>query len=152
MKTVFQYTPKLSMMEYVYSIGIPVAFIIGPIVYPFNIRLGSLQILPYPYSMIVIIIGGCIGLFLSLRRIAKISKLAKLGSNTIEMDVDGVHFSQIVKGKVQRKSFALTDIKGRVYEQREKIMTLELMTGEEYDFNGQYFENLQAFDDFRSML
>lgn len=146
----FNYTPKTGIMECITSFIMPVVLIVLPIVYPFGIQLKRFNILPYPYSMYVLVAIGVLLFIYQLRRIRKNTRL-KQHVQPIRIDEDKISFVRIHKGGPQEVTFNLADIKNLDLDNEDEILEVETEESK-YKFNADFFDSKAEFTQFMKML
>lgn len=146
----FNYTPKTGIMECITSFIMPVVLIVLPIVYPFGIRLKRFNLLPYPYSMYVLVAIGALLFIYQLRRIRKDAKL-KQHVQPIRVDEDKISFVRIHKGIPQEVTFTLADIKNLDLDTEDEILEVQTEKSK-YKFDADFFDSKAEFKQFMKVL
>ena len=147
----FNYSSKSSIKDNLTEILIGAALIIVPIVYPFGIKIGTARILaPLPTAIILALVG----LYLVFKAWRKIRQAGKLSAKSGVITVDGnnVTYPAINKGKVEMRSFTLSEISNVDYNYDNGILTVSLANGSIIRFDLDFFDGLPQLKEFVALL
>ncbi|OUP06621.1 hypothetical protein B5F34_13820 [Mediterranea sp. An20] len=149
--TTFNYSSKSSIKDNLTEILIGAALIIVPIVYPFGIKIGTARILgPLPTAIILALVG----LYLVFKAWRKIRQAGKLSAKSGVITVDGnnVTYPVISKGKVEMRSFTLSEISNVDYNYDNGILAVSLANGSTIRFDLDFFDGLPQLKEFVALL
>lgn len=150
MKT-FNYSSKASIKDNLTEILIGAALIIGPIVYPFGIKIGATRILgPLP-TAIILAIAGLFMLFKAWQKIRQARTLAAKGC-VITVDNSKVTYPVIQKGTITQGLFAFSDISLLNYDEEDGILTVTLADGNKVKFDVDFFDSLSHLKEFAALI
>ena len=149
--TTFNYSSKASVKGNLTEIITGVVLIVVPIVFPFGIKIGATRILsPLPTAIILALVG----LYIMFKAWRKIRQAGKLSAKNSVITVDGnkVSYPEISKGKVEMRSFLLSEISNIDYNYGKGILTVSLANGSSIKFDSDFFDGQPQLKEFVESL
>lgn len=150
MKTEFNYSPKKFKTSDFTSVAIALALIVVPIFMPFSIGFRRLVLVPYPFSMYLLVAIGIALLAYQFKRLSNETKLRK-EARPIVVDGDKVSFVKLGKNGVQQQEILLSEVSKVDYDSEDMILKVTTPAGE-FKFDSDYFDNVARFDEFRALF
>ena len=150
MKT-FNYVAKSVYRDNLVNIILSLMLILVPIVHPFGIKIGTARILaPLPTAIILALVG----LYIMFKAWRKIRQAGKLSAKSSVITVDGnkVSYPEISKGKVETRSFLLSEISNIDYNYGKGILTVSLANGSSIKFDLDFFDGQPQLKEFVESL
>ncbi len=147
----FNYSSKSVLKDSLTTIVLSIVMIVGPIVYPFGIRIGATRILgPLPTAIILI----AIGLFILYRVLMKIREARTLAAKNcfITVSDDMVTYPVIKHGKVQQNTFKISEIADASYDNENGILTVTLTNKQKAEFDVDYFDSIDKLKEFAALI
>ena len=151
MKQTFSYCSKSVIKDNMTELLVGVALIVGPIIFPFGIKIGATRILgPLPTAIILILVG----LYMSFRVFKKYRQARILASRNSEITVEDerITYPMLKKGAAAEGSFVKSDISSLNYNQDDGILTVTLKNGGTIKFDVDFFESLDRLKEFAELL
>lgn len=150
MKT-FNYAPASPLRDNLTMLAVSVGMVVGPIVYPFGIRIGSTRVLgPLP-TAVLFIAGGILLLAMTVRKILRARALAAHGCK-ITVEGGRVTYPVIRKGCAEEKSFAIAQVETTRYEDEEGELTVRLKDGTDIVLQAGFFDTFEEYEAFAALL
>lgn len=146
----FNYTPASIFTNQWSNLAFGVGMIVIPALFPFGIRIRHLRILsPTVFSTILIVCGALL-LFFTWRSMRN-ARALKAAGGKITVDGNRVTYPEVVKGKVEYRSFLTTDIE--YVKDDEEEHQCKVKTPDKYIIlEAKYFDSWDEFEVFRSLL
>lgn len=146
----FNYTPASIFTNQWSNLAFGVGMIVIPALFPFGIRIRHLRILsPTVFSTILIVCGALL-LFFTWRSMRN-ARALKAAGGKITVDGNRVTYPEVVKGKVEYRSFLTTDIE--YVKDDEEEHQCKVKTPDNYIiFETRYFDSEEEFEAFRTLL
>lgn len=153
MKQTFSYysNSKSFLKDNIKGLAIGIILVVGPIVYPFGIRIGSTRVLGPVPTVTIFVLLGLYFLFVVFKKYRKARALAAQNCSIIVED-DKITYPIVKKGSVTEGSFANSDISALNYDEEDGILTVSLNNGKSIDFYKDFFESLDRFKEFTELL
>lgn len=149
--TTFNYSSKSILKDNLTTIGLYLLLVVGPIVYPFGLKIGSTRILG-PLPTTIILVG--IGLFMLFKTLMKIRQARALTAKggIIAVDGDRVTYPIIKKGSLEMGVFKISEISDVGYDEEDGILTVTLANGTKTKFDLDFFESLDKLKEFVALI
>lgn len=144
----FNYTPSNPFSGSLSSLAFGVGMIIVPLVWPFGIRIGRMQILGPTAVTVIFVLGGLALLAFTVQGIMQARKLIAQGGE-ITVDDDQVTIPVVKKGAVVQESFRLSEVEYTKMDTEENEFKISLPT-DHHVIRGAFFESDEAFEEFKS--
>lgn len=150
MATEFNYKPKNLKLSDFTSFAIALALIFVPIFMPFNIGFKRTVLVPYPYSMYLLIIIGVALIAYHVMRLRKEAKLRE-AARPIIVDGDNVSFVEVSSKGIEERSIKISQVSNVDYDAQDEILTVTAPTGR-FKFDCDYFDSPERFAEFRKIF
>ena len=146
----YNYTPRSVFTNQLSNLAFGIGMVVVPAIWPFGLRIRRLQILSPTVLSTILIIGGILLLLFTFSSMRKAHALIKQGG---EIKVDGkrVTYPSFEKGKIEYKSFIITDIEYIKDDDEEHQCKISL-PDKYIIIECKYFDSEEDFDDFRNIL
>ena len=105
----FNYTPNSVFTNQWSSLAFGIGMVVVPLIYPFGLRIRRVHILSPTVLSTILVIGGILLLWFTLQSMRKAKALIAQGG-TIKVEGNSVTYPSIEKGKVEYRSFLISDI------------------------------------------
>ena len=104
----FNYTPNSVFTNQWSSLAFGIGMVVVPLIYPFGLRIRRVHILSPTVLSTILVIGGILLLWFTLQSMRKAKALIAQGG-TIKVEGNRVTYPSIEKGKVEYRSFLISD-------------------------------------------
>ena len=105
----FNYTPNSVFTNQWSSLAFGIGMVVVPLIWPFGLRIRRVHILSPAVLSTILVIGGILLLLFTLQSMRKAKALIAQGG-TIKVEGNSVTYPSIEKGKVEYRSFLISDI------------------------------------------
>lgn len=105
----FNYTPNSVFTNQWSSLAFGIGMVVVPLICPFGLRIRRVHILSPTVLSTILVIGGILLLWFTLQSMRKAKALIAQGG-TIKVEGNRVTYPSIEKGKVEYRSFLISDI------------------------------------------
>lgn len=105
----FNYTPNSVFTNQWSSLAFGIGMVVVPLIWPFGLRIRRVHILSPAVLSTILVIGGILLLLFTLQSMRKAKALIAQGG-TIKVEGNRVTYPSIEKGKVEYRSFLISDI------------------------------------------
>lgn len=146
----FNYTPNSVFTNQWSSLAFGIGMVVVPLIYPFGLRIRRVHILSPTVLSTILVIGGILLLWFTLQSMRKAKALIAQGG-TIKVEGNRVTYPSIEKGKVEYRSFLISDIEYIKDDEDENQCKVSL-PDKYVIFEIKYFDSYDEFEEFRAIL
>lgn len=146
----FNYTPNSVFTNQWSSLAFGIGMVVVPLIYPFGLRIRRVHILSPTVLSTILVIGGILLLWFTLQSMRKAKALIAQGG-TIKVEGNSVTYPSIEKGKVEYRSFLISDIEYIKDDEGENQCKVSL-PDKYVIFEIKYFDSYDEFEEFRAIL
>ncbi len=146
----FDYTPASIFTDQWSNLAFAIGMIVVPMICPFGIRIRRLQLLSPTAFSIILILGGAVLLLFTLASLRN-ARTLKAAGGTITYDGGRITYPAIRKGKVEYRTFLVSDIE-RVKDDDEEHQCKVTLPDARIVFETGYFASPEEYEAFRSLL
>lgn len=146
----FNNTPNSVFTNQWSSLAFGIGMVVVPLIYPFGLRIRRVHILSPTVLSTILVIGGILLLWFTLQSMRKAKALIAQGG-TIKVEGNRVTYPSIEKGKVEYRSFLISDIEYIKDDEDENQCKVSL-PDKYVIFEIKYFDSYDEFEEFRAIL
>lgn len=146
----FNYTPGSVFTNQWSSLAFGIGMIVVPLIWPFGLRIRRAYILSPAVLSTILIIAGILLLLFTLQSMRKANVLMSQGG-TIKVEGNRVIYPSIEKGKVEYRSFLISDIE-YIKDDNEENQCKVSLPDKYVVFEIKYFDSYDEFEEFRAIL
>lgn len=146
----FNYTPESIFTNQWSNLAFGVGMIVVPMICPFGIRIRRVQLLSPTAFSIILVLGGILLLvftYFSMRN----ALVLKAQGGSITVDGGRVTYPDVTKGKIEYRSFLVSDIE-YVKEDEEENQCKISLPDKYIVLETEYFDSQEEYEAFRALL
>lgn len=144
----FNYTPNSVFTNQWSSLAFGIGMVVVPLIWPFGLRIRRVHILSPAVLSTILVIGGILLLLFTLQSMRKAKALIAQGG-TIKVEGNSVTYPSIEKGKVEYRSFLISEY---IKDDEEENQCKVSLPDKYVIFEIKYFDSYDEFEEFRAIL